>query len=131
MDRRHTKACRERSKLIQLAIEIWICTDDERVNLQFSQLGKGRVNISTSPCLKNGSFDPKQRLSVSRLSDLFGIVWIAGVHQHRDQCSARCDRMDKIDLFSNETFRRADNARNIAARLLDNVDKAYFDRVGP
>jgi hypothetical protein len=39
--------------------------------------------------------------------------------------------MHKLALFSNETVRRADNARNIAARLLDNVDKAYFDRVGP
>src|SRR5215469_12117067 len=30
MDRRHTKACRESSKLTQLTIEVWICTDDDR-----------------------------------------------------------------------------------------------------
>ena len=36
VDRRHTNACRKRSKLTQLTIEVWICTDDERANFQFN-----------------------------------------------------------------------------------------------
>jgi hypothetical protein len=39
--------------------------------------------------------------------------------------------MHKLDLLSNETVRRANNARNIAARLVVNFDKAYFDWVSP
>jgi len=39
--------------------------------------------------------------------------------------------MHKLDLLGNETVRRADNARNIAAGLLQEIDKPYLDRVGP
>ena len=77
MDRRHSEACCECSKLVQVAIEIWIRTDDERPHFQFDCLGEGRVNISASARLKNCSFDPKQGLSLSRLTNFFGIVWIA------------------------------------------------------
>ena len=93
MDRRHIKAGRERSKLIQLTIEVWICTDNERASSQFNL--------------------------------------IAGVHQHRDQSGTWCDRVYKLDLFSDETGGHADNARNIAAGLLQEIDKPYLDRVGP
>src|SRR6516165_7026665 len=105
MDRRYSEACCECS------------TDDERPHLKFDRLSEGRVNISASACLKYRSFDPKQCLSFSRLASFFGAVWIAGVHQHCDQCSAWYDLADKVDLFDNETVRHADNARNIAARL--------------
>src|SRR5262249_49026447 len=92
---------------------------------------KGRVNNSTSPGLKNGCFDPKQCLRLSRLTDLFGVVWIARVHQHRDQCGTWGDRVYKLDLFSNETVGHADYARNIVAGLVQSVDKPYPDRIGP
>src|SRR5215469_13542452 len=36
MDRRHTKACREGSEVIELTVEVWICPDDERANFQFN-----------------------------------------------------------------------------------------------
>src|SRR6516164_275461 len=91
MDRRHSEACCECSKLVQVAIEIWIRTNDERPHFEFDRLSEGRVNISAGACLKNRSFDPKQCLSLSRLTSFFGVVWIAGVHQHRDQCRAWCD----------------------------------------
>src|SRR5262249_10717943 len=86
-------------------------------HFEFECLSEGCVNISASACLKYRSFDPKQCLSFSRLASFFGAVWIAGVHQHCDQCSAWYDLVDKVDLFDNETVRHADNARNIAARL--------------
>src|SRR6201997_937268 len=124
MDRRHSEACCECSKLVQVAIEIWIRTYDERPHFQFDCLGEGCVNISASACFKNCSFDPKQGLSLSRLTNFFEIVWIAGVHQHRDQLSAGYDPVDKLDLLGNETVRHADNARNIAARLLQSGDKS-------
>src|SRR6201981_2879056 len=123
MDRRHSEACCEYRKLVQAAIEIWIWTHDERPHFQFDCLGEGCVNIPASACLKNCSFDPKQGLSLSRLTRFFGVVWIAGVHQHRDQLSAGYDLADKLDLFGDETLRHADDARNIAARLLKSGDK--------
>jgi hypothetical protein len=74
------------------------------------------------------SFDPKQGLSLSRLTRFFGVIWIAGVHQHRDQFSAGYDLLDKLDLFGDETVRHADDARKIAARLLKSGDKP--NRIG-
>ena len=73
MDRRHTKACREGSEVIELTVEVWICPDSG--------------------------------------------TW--------------CDRVYKLDLFSNETVGHADYARNIAAGLVRSVDKPYPDRIGP
>src|SRR5262249_1661840 len=128
MECRDAETCCERSKLIQVAIEIWICTDDKRAHFQFNCLGKSRVNISAGACLKNRSFDPKHCLSFSRLANFFGIVWIAGIDQRRNECRAWYDLVYKLDLVANEAVRHADNARNIATGLLQIANEPQLER---